>query len=42
MDKKWNNLNENLKKKMADYEEPSVPFSSTVCLKDFNSIYASV
>ena len=42
LDDKWAVLNDNLKTKFADFEEPSVPYRDDALVKDFNEFYAGV
>ena len=42
MDKKWEKLNQKIKSKQADYEEPVIPFKSCNLIKDYNDLYAKI
>jgi len=42
LDKKWDLLNTNLKKKHADFQEPNIPFKSNILIRDFNELYAKI
>jgi len=42
LDKKWDKINEKLKKENGDYDEPNVPFKSNNLIRDFNSLYAKI
>ena len=42
MDKKWDNLNNQLKIKDPAFVPPNIPFKSSNLIKDFNNLYAKV
>jgi len=42
LDKKWEKLNEKLKKSNPDFEEPEFPFKSSNLIKDFNELYSKI
>ena len=42
MDKKWDNLNNQLRNKDPAFVPPSIPFKSCNLIKDFNNLYAKV
>jgi len=42
LDDKWAVLNNNLKTKFENYQEPSVPYRDDKLVKDFNEVYAGV
>jgi serine/threonine-protein phosphatase 2A regulatory subunit B' len=42
LDKKWEKLNQKIKSKQADYEEPVIPFKSCNLIKDYNDLYAKI
>jgi serine/threonine-protein phosphatase 2A regulatory subunit B' len=42
LDKKWEKVQNKIKAKHADYEEPNYPFRSANLIKDFNELYAKI
>jgi len=42
MDKKWESLNNKIRSKQADYQEPQIPFQSASLIRDFNELYAKI
>ena len=42
LDKKWQQINANLKTQKPGYEEPALPFRDDALPKDYNTIYQSV
>lgn len=42
LDKKWEKLNEKLSGKFPEYRKPTLPFSSSYIIKDYNELYAKV
>ena len=42
LDKRWTKLNEKIKMKDPDYQEPSVPFTKENLIRDFNELYAKI
>ena len=42
LDKKWDSLNQKIKSKNADFEEPNLPFKSSNVIKNFNELYAKI
>ena len=42
LDKRWSKLNEKIKMKDPDYQEPSVPFTKENLIRDFNELYAKI
>jgi len=42
LDKKWEKLNEKIKKQSPDFAEPNFPFKSSNLIKDFNDLYSKI
>jgi len=42
LDKKWEKLNEKIKKNNPDFKEPNYPFKSSMLIKDFNDLYSKI
>jgi serine/threonine-protein phosphatase 2A regulatory subunit B' len=42
LDKKWDALNDKIKKGNHAYEEPPIPFRSGTLIRDFNGLYAKI
>jgi serine/threonine-protein phosphatase 2A regulatory subunit B' len=42
LDKKWEKLNEKIKKQDPNFTEPVVPFKSSNLIKDFNDLYCKI
>ena len=42
LDKKWEALNDKLKKQNPNYLEPPLPFKSNNLIRDFNQLYAKI
>lgn len=42
LDKKWEKLNQKIKTKNPEFEEPLVPFKSNNLIRDYNELYAKI
>jgi len=42
LDKKWEKLNEKLRKQDSNFVEPEYPFKSSNLIKDFNELYSKI
>jgi serine/threonine-protein phosphatase 2A regulatory subunit B' len=42
LDKKWEKLNEKIKKSDPSFDEPEYPFKSSNLIKDFNELYSKI
>ena len=42
MDQKWDKINSKIKSNQPDFEEPQLPFKTSILIRDFNALYAKI